>query len=123
MRVLSSINAVVSVERVDERSFVVRSDRSGWLTNMFAGMLRSRGRPRPDRVFERGIMTASFVEMTKSGRAILAVRFDLDHPLDDPRTLFLQWDGDTFRPIDLAALPVGHSVTLADTSDVWASTW
>jgi len=123
VRVLSSINAVVSVERVDERSFIVRSDRSGWLTNMFAGMLRDRGRPRPDRVFERGIMTASFVEMTKSGRDILAVRFDFDRPLDDPRTLFLQWDGDTFRPIDLAALPVGHSVTLADTSDVWASMW
>lgn len=123
VRVLSSMNAVVSVERVDERSFVVRADRGGWLTNMFAGILRAPGRPKPGRVFQRGIMTASFIEMTKSGRDVLAVRFDFDRPLDDPRTLFLQWDGDTFRPIDLAALPVGHSVTLADTSDVWASMW
>ena len=47
----------------------------------------------------------------------------MNRPLDDPGILFVQWDGRTFRPIDLAALSAGQSVTLADTSDVWASMW
>ena len=40
-RVLSSLNGVVSVERVDSHSFVIRADRAGWLTNFFAKVLRS----------------------------------------------------------------------------------
>ena len=92
------MNAVVSVERLDGRSFMVRADRGGWLTNMFAGMLRAPGRPRADRVFQRGMMTASFVEMTRSGRDVLAVQFDFERQLDDPRMLFLRWDGETYLP-------------------------
>lgn len=68
-------------------------------------------------------LAATLVEMSRDGRDVLAVRFDLDRPLDDPGLLFMQWDGETFRPIDLAALPAGESATLADTSDVWASMW
>jgi hypothetical protein len=28
-------------------------------------------------------------------------------PLDDPRTVFLRWNGEAYRPLDLSALPVG----------------
>ncbi len=65
-------------------------------------------------------MTATVVETTPDDRDLLAVRFHLDRPLRDPDLLFLQWDGEAFRPFDFAALPAGESVTLADTSDVWA---
>jgi hypothetical protein len=51
------------------------------------------------------------------------VRFDLDRPLDDRSVLILHWDGEAFRPLEVESLPVGRSVTLADTSDVWASLW
>ena len=123
LRVLSSMNGVVSVERVDDHSFVLRADRAGWLTNVFAGMLRSPKPPQPGRAYEKGIFTATLLEMTPGGRDVLVVRFEMNLPLDDSRLLFLQWDGEAFRPIDLAALPVGETVTLADTSDVWASMW
>ncbi len=120
-RVLSSLNGVVSVERTDERSFVIRADRKGWLTNFFAAIFRAAGSPGIREVYERDLLTATVVEKTNSGRDLLAVRFRLDRPLGDPDLLFLQWDGEAFRPMDLAALPLGESVTLADTSDVWAS--
>lgn len=120
-RVLSSLNGVVSVERTDERSFVIRADRKGWLTNFFAAILRAAGSAGIREVYERDLLTATVVEKTADGRDLLAVRFRLDRPLGDPDLLFLQWDGEAFRPIDLAALPAGKSVTLADTSDVWAS--
>jgi hypothetical protein len=123
VRVLSAVNGVMSVERVDDGSFILRADRAGWLTNVFAALLRSPGRLKPGRVYEKRILTATLLEMTQDGRDVLAVRFDMDRRLDDPQVLFLQWDREAFRPIDLAALPAGEIVTLADTSDVWGSMW
>jgi hypothetical protein len=123
VRVLSALNGVVSVQRLDDRSFTVRTDRAGWLTNLFGKMLRPPGSLTPGRVYEKDPVTASFVEMTADGGDVLAVRFEIDRPLDDPSLLFLQWNGEAFIPVDLAELPPGESVTLADTSDVWASLW
>ncbi|UCF32682.1 MAG: glycosyltransferase family 39 protein [Phycisphaerales bacterium] len=123
VRVLSSMNGVMSVERVDDRSFIIRAEDAGWLTNMFARILRSPKPPKPGRTFENDLFKATFAEMTPDGRDVLAVRFELNCPLDDPAMLFIQWDGQTFRPIDLAALPPNEAVTLADTSNVWASMW
>jgi hypothetical protein len=121
--VLSSMNGVVSVERIDDSSFVVRADRSGWLTNIFAGMLLSSRPLEVGAVYDKGLFTATLLELTPSGRDVLAVRFDMSRPLDDPSVLFVQWDGkeQKYRPFDLASLPPGQSVILADTSDIWAS--
>jgi hypothetical protein len=123
VRVLSSMNGVMSVERVDAHSFVLRADRPGWLTNIFAGLLRAPGPPKPGRVYDKGILTATLLEMTPSERDVAAVRFDLRLPLEDPRLLFVRWDGAAFQPLDLAGLPAGESLTLADTSDVLGSMW
>jgi hypothetical protein len=122
-RVLSSMNGVMTLERVGERSFIIRAEDAGWLTNMFAKMLRSPKPPEPGRTFENDLFKATFAEMTPDGRDVLAVRFELNRPLNNPAVLFIQWDGQTFRPIDLAALPLNEPVTLADTSDAWASMW
>ena len=120
-RVLSALNGVVSVDRSDDHSFVVRSDRDGWLDNIFARILRPPRLPAPGTVFEKPPLTATVVELTAGGTDVAAVRFRLDRPLGDPKLLFLRWDGDSYRPIDLAALAVGERLTLADTSDLWAS--
>ncbi len=121
VRVLSALNGIVSVERSDDRSFVISTDREGWLTNTFARMFRRPGVPEPGTVYDRGLVKATVVDMTSSGKDVAAVRFELDRRLDDRGLLFLQWDGATYLPIELAALPVGERLTLADTSDVWAS--
>ncbi|MCP3962914.1 MAG: hypothetical protein GY719_34175, partial [bacterium] len=121
VRVLSSLNGVVSVERLDERTLVIRADRKGWLTNFFASVLRGGAAPPVGEVFERDLLTATIVETSSDGRDLLAVRFRLSRRLEDPKLLLLAWDGEAFAPLDLAAVPPGQSVTLADTSDVWAS--
>ncbi|MCP4201769.1 MAG: hypothetical protein GY769_07535 [bacterium] len=121
VRVLSALNGIVSVERSDDRSFVISTDREGWLTNTFARMFRPPGIPEPGTVYDKGLVKATVVDITSSGKDVAAVRFELDRPLDDRGLLFLRWDGATYLPIELAALRVGERVTLADTSDVWAS--
>jgi len=123
VRVLSSLNGVVSVERIDDHSFVLRTNGPGWLTNIFAAMLRSPRRPRVGEVYEKDIFTATHIEMTPGGSDVLAVSFRMRQPLGDPGTLYVAWNGEVFQPIELTALPVGEAVILADTSDVWASMW
>jgi hypothetical protein len=121
--VLSSMNGVMSVERRDDHSFILRADRKGWLTNVFAGILRSAVRLKPNAVYKKGILTARLVELTSDQRDVRAVRFEIDRSLNDPGVLVVHWDGATFCPVDLADLPVGKTVTLADTSGVWSSMW
>ena len=74
-------------------------------------------------VFERDILTGTLEEMTRGGGDVAAVRFHMHLPLGDPSLLFLTWDGEAFRPLDVASLPTNEPIVLADTSDVWASMW
>ena len=57
--------------------------------------------------------------MTKSGRDVLAVRFDFKESLEYEGFLFLRWDGENFIPLDIASLKIGEKTELADTSDLW----
>ncbi|MGE5362134.1 MAG: hypothetical protein ACM3NQ_24215 [Bacteroidales bacterium] len=120
-RVLSALNGVMSVERVGDRSFVLRTDRGGWLDNFFARIVRltpgfSLGRRYSNRDFD-----ATLARLTPGGRDVLDVRFDFATALADPNLLFLSWNGERLAPIDVASLPRDTRVPLADTSDVWKS--
>jgi len=121
VHVLSSMNGVLSVERLDETDFVLHADRPGWLTNPFAAVLRSPGPARQGKVYEEDLFTATLLTMTRDRRDVRAVRFHVRMPLSDPSLLVLMWDGEAFRPLDLTSMPAGEKVKLADTSDVWAS--
>ncbi len=123
VRVLSSMNGVMTLERVDATDFVIHADRSGWLTNPFAGMLRAPGPPEQGKVFENDLFSATLLTLTSDQEDVGAVRFHLSIPLSDPSLLFLVWDGEGFRPLDLASIPPGDTVRLADTSDLWAGMW
>ena len=50
-------------------------------------------------------MTATFIELTRNHRDVLAVRFDMNRGLDDSRTLYMYWNGEAFRPLS------GHSAS------------
>jgi hypothetical protein len=123
VRVLSFMNGVVSLVRLNETDFLVRMDRDGWLTNPMAGMLRPPGPPRQGTVFEQDLLSATLEEMTPGGGDVAAVRFQMDLAVGDPALLFLSWNGEAFIPIDVASLPTNEEIVLADTSDVWASMW
>ena len=121
IRVLSACNAVVSVERTGAASFVIRSDRKGWLSNMFAKMFRTNPRIQREKVYQNNLFSATPLELTPDETDVLTVRFEMTRPLDDRSLLFLYWDGKRFLAMDLAVLEEGKEVVLADTSNVWAS--
>lgn len=121
IRLLSAASGIFTLEKTGENSFVIRTDRPGWIGNFVAGVMRTSPLLAPDRVYEKRLFDATLQELTEDNRDALAVRFDFRMPLSSRDILFLRWNGDTFEPLDISAIPVGDIVELADTSDIWAS--
>ncbi len=120
-RVLSALNGVMSIERIDDRSFILRTDRPGWLDNMFARIVRVTPGLVPGGRYSNDDFDATLVRLTPDRQDVLDVRFDFRSGLADARRLFLSWNGSRLAPIDVASLPRATRVPLADTSDVWKS--
>jgi hypothetical protein len=120
-RVLSALNGVVSIERVDARSFVLRTDRAGWLDNMFARIVRVSEGLAAGRRYSNADFDATLGRLTPDGRDVLDVRFEFKKGLADANLLFLSWNGKRLEPVDVASLPQSRRIPLADTSDVWKS--
>ncbi|MFH1437082.1 MAG: glycosyltransferase family 39 protein [Pseudomonadota bacterium] len=119
VRILNSCNAIVTAKRTGDRSFVIRADRPGWLSNMFARAMRLTPLFEKGRVYEKDLFTATLIDLTPDRRDVLAVQFDMKLKLDDRSVLFLRWDGEAFRPFNLSRMRVGDTVELADTSNLW----
>jgi hypothetical protein len=117
VRVLSSLAGRMTLARVAERSVVLRTDRPGWLSNMFARLVRTQGRLEIGRRYSNATFDATLLELSADRRDVLAVRFDFHLPVDDPSILFLSWNGARFVAMDLGRLPMEKSILLADTSD------
>jgi hypothetical protein len=88
---------------------------------MFASLIRTKSTLEEGRVYDKEHFTATLLELTRSRTDVLAVRFDMKQPLDDPGTAFFHWNGSAYEPLDLTAVAVGETMELADTSDVWDS--
>jgi len=119
--VLSGLNGKLTLERVGPRSLLLTTDRRGWLSNMFARIVRINPHLVAGRVYHSRLFNATLIRLTPDRQDALAVRFDFQRPLDDPNLLFLTWDGQRFLPLEAAELQLGRQLLLADTSDVWAS--
>lgn len=118
--VLSSANALVTIEKVGPDAFVLRMDRPGWLTNMFARVARVTPRLTAGATYPTEHFTARLVELTPDGTDTLAVEFQL-HPRPGHEVLLLTWNGTAFEAFDLDAVELGKHTVLADTSDVFSS--
>lgn len=110
--ILSAHRGRFTVERTEAASFVLRTDRKGWLTDFFARMFRREPELTPGRTYPGPLIDATLVELTADGDDALAVRFELHRPLADETILFLYWDGRTFRPLALHELAPGESKRL-----------
>lgn len=121
VRVLSSVCAAMSVERTGDRAFVLRADRPGWLSNMFARLVRTDPLVRPGMAVPGELFDATILEATAAQDDALAVRFEFRRPLSDEGLLFLAWDGTAYAPLDLGSLALEEERILFDASNVWAS--
>jgi hypothetical protein len=103
LRVLSSFNGRVEARAEFPGTIVLRTRDSGWLSNLFARVIRVD----PD--FEVGdeyvtdTFTATVLQVTPEKGDVLEVRFEFNLPLDDPSVILLYWNGKSYQrwqPID-----------------------
>jgi hypothetical protein len=118
---LSSANGRFSLKRVGEKSFAIKTDRSGWLSNIFARLFRVNKELRAGRRYETPLFTATLLELSGSARDVYEVEFEFADDLDSESLLFLKWNGRSFEPVDIDSLEPGEEIELADTSDLWRS--
>ncbi len=107
VRLLSATQGRATVELLDESNFVLRVDRPGWLTSFLAAAFRREAGVEEGSSYPGDLYDVTVLEVTEDGTDVLAVRVSMHVPLDDPRTVFLRWNGEAYRPLDLSALPVG----------------
>ena len=110
----------MSIRRESNRSFVLQADREGWVSNLFAKLVRSDPELEQGRAHAEPGFTATLLELTPDRHDALQVRFDFAVPFKGSRSLFITWDGERFVELDLASLADGETRVLADTSDVLA---
>jgi hypothetical protein len=100
LRVLSSFNGRVSARQDSERVLSLRTQDVGWLSNMFARIVRLSPRFRVGDEHHTGLFTATVAALTPQGKDVAEVRFEFVVPLDDPALVFLYYDGESYRRWD-----------------------
>jgi hypothetical protein len=109
MRFLSITAGEITVERVDERSIILRF-KEGLFDRPMERIFRGRRRP-----FEVGDtypltgFVARIAEITEDGRPV-TVQFRFAVPLEDDTLRWMSWEGLGFEPFELPR--VGESVSL-----------
>ena len=97
LRVLSSFNGRVEARSEAPETIVLRTRDSGWLSNLFARVIRVD----PD--FEVGddyvtdTFTATVLQVTPKKRDVLEVHFVFNLPLDDPSVVLVYWNGESYQ--------------------------
>lgn len=122
VRLLSSCNGILSLKKESEDTFVLSTDRDGWLSNMFSRLVRTNPNPTIGQKYTTPIFTATILELSPSKKDILKVRFQFFRNFSENfNLLFLSWNGEEYIKIELSSLRTGKVYRLADTSDVWKS--
>jgi hypothetical protein len=97
VRLLSSFNGRLSARQESGRALALKTGDAGWLSNMFARVLRVTPGLEVGDVYTTPLFTATLLVVTPRGQDVQAVRFEFVLPLDDPSLLFLYYDGGRYR--------------------------
>jgi hypothetical protein len=117
---LSSANVSFELERVDARTLILRTRERGWISHVFANLVRTEATVETGSRWAGPGVTALVESVTEDRLDVLSVRFSFDEPLDGRRVLLLEWTGDRFAPLDFAALHDGERRALAHPKSLWA---
>ncbi len=96
VRPLSSFNGHVWARQVSERELELKTDKAGWLDNMFARILRITPTFEVGDIYQTALFNARVEEVTASGEDVLEVMFEFTQPLDHPSLLLLYYDGEKY---------------------------
>jgi hypothetical protein len=97
LRVLSSFNGRVEARLESPTTVVLRTEDIGWLSNIFARVIRVDPDFDVGDEYVNDTFTAKILRVTSSKRDVLEVEFTFDLPLDHLSVIVLCWNGDQYR--------------------------
>jgi hypothetical protein len=97
LRVLSSFNGRVWAGQESERVLALKTEDAGWLSNMFARIVRVTPEFAVGDVYTTPLFTATILAVAPDRQDVREVRFEFALPLDDPSLVLLYYDGQTYR--------------------------
>ncbi len=97
VHLLSSFSGKVWAKRESEDTLLLRTDDVGWLSNMFARVLRVTPELEVGYVREGELFTATVLDTTPDRKDVQEVRFEFKVPLDDPSLSLICYDGKDYR--------------------------
>ncbi|MBS1249215.1 MAG: hypothetical protein MAG431_00790 [Chloroflexi bacterium] len=97
LRVLSSFNGHVSARSEGEHTILLRTEDTGWLSNMFARLVRTEPKYSVGDEYITELFTATILKTTPDREDVLEVRFTFNIPLNDPSLVLLYYDGENHQ--------------------------
>ncbi len=92
VKILSSFSGRMFIRQNSENSFSLKTDGPGWLSNMFAMIVRVRPLFEKGQVYQTEIFRVTIEEITPDAKDILQARFDFPKSLKDPDLLFVRYE-------------------------------
>lgn len=119
--VLSSFNGKVWMKQISDSSIILRTDQKGWLSNMFAKIIRIYPKIEMGKEYPNKLFTAEILQTTLDNVDALQVRFDFNLPLKNSETIFLYYDGTNVKEWKFNSTKKEAWQMLGDTSDIMKS--
>jgi hypothetical protein len=94
---LSSFNGHVWAKQESDHVLILKTENSGWLSNMFARTLRLTPVLTENTTYITPLFAATILDVSPDGKDVQEVSFEFVNTLDDPSMVFLYYDGHTFR--------------------------
>jgi hypothetical protein len=101
--VLSSFNGRIEARADPPHTIELRTSDRGWLSNLFARIIRSCRHFEVGDEYLTDTFTATVLQVTPKQKDVLEVQFDFNLPLDNPSVVLICWDGKSYevwRPTD-----------------------
>ncbi len=119
VHILSSFNGNIWIKQISEKSFALKTDQSGWLSNMFAKIVRTLPKIEVGKKYTNELFTSTIVRTTLDNEDALSVKFDFKSSLD--KILFIYYDGEEFQKFKFNNSKMETWQFLGDTSDIMKS--
>lgn len=97
VHVLSAFPGTVWVKQLSDDSFVLKTDKKGWLTNFFARVARVTPEIEQGMRFTNKLFTVTVLEVSPDRKDVLEARFDFSSSICDKSLLFVYYDGRDLR--------------------------
>lgn len=114
---LAGMNGRTWMRQESAHSFSIRTDSPGWLSNMFAMLVRRDLIVRTTDQYRTPLFNAELIRLTPEQQDVLEVRFTFPDGLQDTGTIYLRFDGSAFHPVAFSRAGGTEWIFLGDTSD------